>query len=104
MAGDPDGPPVEHAPAAEQFRIRIDGHMARLRYRRRPGQIIFVHTVVPPELQGRGLGDRLAHAGLEFARAHGLWVIPACPFVAAYIGRHPEYQSLVRQDDGADPA
>lgn len=95
---------IRNDESAEQFQLRVDGHMALLQYRRRPGRIIFVHTEVPPALQGGGLADRLAHTGLEFARAHGLRVIPACPFVAAYIGRHPEYQSLVQQDDGADPA
>jgi predicted GNAT family acetyltransferase len=102
MAGNADGPPVEHDPAAERFWIRIDGHLARLRYRRRPGQIIFVHTVVPRELQGRGLAERLARTGLEFARAQSLQVIPECPFVAAYIQRHSEFQSLVQHDDKAD--
>jgi predicted GNAT family acetyltransferase len=95
---------IRNDESAEQFQLWVEGHVALLQYRRRPGRMRFVHTEVPAALQGRGLADRLAHAGLEFARAHGLRVIPACPFVAAYIGRHPEYHSLVRQDDGADPA
>lgn len=97
-------PAVRNDEVTEQFQLRIDGQMALLQYRRRPGRMRFVHTEVPAALQGRGLADRLAHTGLEFARAHGLRVIPACPFVAAYIRRHPEYQSLVQPDDRADSA
>lgn len=100
MADERAAPAVENVSAAEQFRILVGGHVALLQYRRRPGRIVFVHSEVPASLQGRGLAGRLAHAGLEFARANGLAVIPACPFVAAYIRRHPEYRALVREDEG----
>lgn len=86
---------VEQDAAAEQLHVRLDGKTAVLQYRRRAGTILFVHTEVPAELQHRGIADALAHAGLEFARAQHLAVIPRCPFVAAYIRRHPEYRSLV---------
>jgi predicted GNAT family acetyltransferase len=94
---------VDHDPSAEQFRIRVEDHVARLQYRRRRGRIYFIHTEVPEALQGRGLADRLARAGLEFAQANGLRAIPACPFVAAYIRRHPEYQALVQDGDVDSP-
>jgi hypothetical protein len=56
-----------------------------------------VHTEVPAELEGHGIGGRLAKAGLEFARQENLKVVPSCPFVAAYIRRHPEYLELVME-------
>lgn len=86
---------VEHDAAAEQFCIRLNGVTAVLQYRRRAGTILFVHTEVAAELQHQGIADALAHAGLEFARAQHLAVVPLCPFVAAYIRRHPEYRPLV---------
>lgn len=86
---------VQHDAAAEQFQVRLDGKTAVLQYRRRAGTILFVHTEVPAELQHRGIADALAHAGLEFARAEHLAVVPLCPFVSAYIRRHPEYRPLV---------
>lgn len=86
---------MEHDAAAEQFHVRLDGMTAVLQYRRKPGTIFFVHTEVPAVLQHRGIADALSHAGLEFARVEHLAVVPLCPFVAAYIGRHPEYRPLV---------
>jgi len=53
---------------------------------------------VPPALEGRGIAGKLARAALDYARERKLSVIPRCPFVAAYIRKHPEYQSLVRAD------
>lgn len=87
---------VEHDPASEQFRIKVNGMVAELQYRRGSGTISFIHTEVPSALRGRGIAGRLAHAGLEFARSEHLAVVPICPFVAGYIRRHPEYEMLVR--------
>lgn len=82
-------------PVASQFEARIDGHLAFVTYARRGNLIIFTHTEVPKELQGRGIGNILAHAVLERARAEDLKVVARCPFIAKYVIRHPEYQSLV---------
>ena len=58
---------------------------------------MFTHTEVPRALEGKGVGNVLAKTGLEWARSEGLRVIPICPFVAAYIARHPDYADLVRR-------
>jgi uncharacterized protein len=89
-------PIVEHDAAAHQFQARLNGMQAVLGYRRAPGRIVFVHTEVPAALRHRGIADALAHAGLEYARTEHLAVTAICPFVASYIGRHPEYQSLTQ--------
>jgi predicted GNAT family acetyltransferase len=52
------------------------------------------HTEVPAELEGQGIGSRLARGVLEAARARGLKVVPRCPFVSAYMQRHPEFDDL----------
>ena len=44
----------------------------------------------------RGVGSRLIRAALDSARDQGLRVVPQCPFVRAFIERHPEYRDLVR--------
>jgi predicted GNAT family acetyltransferase len=89
---------VENDEKARQFQLRVEGHLARILYAYSNGSIIFVHTEVPPALEGRGIAGKLARTALEFARERKLSVIPRCPFVAAYIRKHPEYQSLVRAD------
>jgi predicted GNAT family acetyltransferase len=86
---------VEQFPAAGVFRAELDGERAELAYIEAPGRITFIHTEVPPAFQGKGIAGRLAKAGLEYARARGLRVVPKCPFVKAYIEKHTEFQSLV---------
>ncbi len=89
--------PVEvvHNENAQRFEVQQDGALAELDYRRAGNQIIFTHTGVPGDLEGRGIGSALAKAGLAYARANGLEVVPLCPFVRSYIERKPEYQDLV---------
>lgn len=70
-------------------------------YRREADRITFTHTVVEPEHEGEGVGSALAQAALDGARAAGLRVVPQCPFVAAWIRRHPDYADLV---DSPSPA
>ncbi|HET8984720.1 MAG TPA: GNAT family N-acetyltransferase [Trueperaceae bacterium] len=55
----------------------------------------FAHTEVPESLSGFGIGSALVKAALDHARAVGVNVIPRCPFVAAYMRRHPEEQDLI---------
>ena len=88
---------VENNEAAKRFEARVDGKVAFIQYRYEKDRIVMIHTEVPDSLGGRGLAGKLAHAALEYARAEGLKVVPLCPYVASYIRKHPEYQSLVHQ-------
>lgn len=81
-----------------RFEARLPEGIAELRYRfRGPDTIVLVHTEVPPALNGRGIAGQLARAALEHARANGLAVVAICPFVRAYLERHPEYADLIKQ-------
>jgi predicted GNAT family acetyltransferase len=81
--------------AKSRFETTVDGETASLLYRLAGDTITLVHTEVPVALGGRGIGGELARAALDSARARGLKVVPTCPFVRAYIARHPEYADLV---------
>nr|PZN27600.1 MAG: N-acetyltransferase [Chloroflexota bacterium] len=83
--------------AAQRFEVEIEGRLAMITYQRRGNTIVFTHTEVPPELEGRGIASRMARFALESAREQGLRVVARCPFVASYIRRHPEYQSLLAE-------
>jgi uncharacterized protein len=74
--------------------------LGEIRYRTEPGLVVLVHTDVAPSAEGTGVGSLLVEHALEDIRARGLHVVPICPFVAAYIRRHPDYADLV----GTDPA
>jgi predicted GNAT family acetyltransferase len=80
---------------ASRFEVEVDGELAVSQYRRRNGTIIFTHTEVPAKLEGKGIGNALAAAALDYARSEGLRVVPRCEFIAAFIRRHREYQDLV---------
>lgn len=82
-------------PDARRFTAHADGGVAVLEYRREGDRLRLVHTGVPEALEGKGVGSRLVRFALDQARERGLKVWPDCPFVAAYIRRHPEYLDLV---------
>jgi uncharacterized protein len=96
-AGGPQGDGVRNNAAEGRFEVEVEGALAVVEYQLRPGAIIFTHTEVPPELEGRGIAARMAKTALEHAREQGLRVVPLCPYIAAYIERHPEYGPLVRR-------
>ena len=80
--------------ARHRFEATVDGHTAVLTYRETGDRVALIHTEVTPELRGRGIADALARAALDDARSRGLRVRPFCPFVQAFITRHPEYADL----------
>ena len=82
--------------AASRFELEVDGHIAAAYYEQTGKVITFTHTEVPPELGGRGVGSQLAKGALDWVRALGLKVVAQCPFIAGYIGKHPEYQDLLK--------
>ena len=83
-----------HEPAQHRFTLATTPASV-LDYQLSSGQVVFTHTGVPPAYQGQGLAAKLVEAGLQWARAEGLKVVPACSYAHAYIQRHPEWQNLV---------
>jgi predicted GNAT family acetyltransferase len=87
---------VSNNPAQQRYELAVDGHFAASYYEIADGVITFVHTEVPPELGGKGIGSKLIKGALDQVRAEGLKVIAQCPFVKAYIEKHPEYTDLLK--------
>jgi predicted GNAT family acetyltransferase len=87
--------PIEHDPAAGQFTATVEGKVSMLQYRLKPGVMKIVHTEVPAELSGHGIAADLMRAALDFARASGWRVVPACSYARAFLERHPEYSGLL---------
>jgi predicted GNAT family acetyltransferase len=79
-----------------RFELSVEGHIAATYYKRADGVITFVHTEVPPELGGKGVGSKLIKGALDQVRAEGLKVIPQCPFVKAWIDKHADYADLLK--------
>jgi predicted GNAT family acetyltransferase len=87
---------VTDRPNELRYEIEVDGQVAGfLLYRVEPGVLELVHTDVDPGWEGKGVGATLVAGALDDVRGRGLMVRPYCPFVAAFIRRHPEYEELV---------
>jgi predicted GNAT family acetyltransferase len=81
---------------ARRYELLLDGELAGYaEYRTPPGRIVFTHTVVHPGHEGQGLGTALAKHVLDDAVARGERIVPRCPFIAAYLRRHPGYEEFV---------
>jgi len=90
------GPVVSDNPAESRYEVHVGGELAGfVIYRRRGQQITFVHTEVDSRFQGAGLASHLARFSLDDARKRNLAVIPSCPYVRSWIGKHPGYADLV---------
>lgn len=87
--------PILDNDAKSQYEVHLEGQTAVLQYLHRGDRVVLVHTGVPGELEGRGIAGQLAKHALQAARANGLKVVPRCPYVRAYIDRHPEFADLV---------
>ncbi len=86
---------VRHNAAASRYEALVDGHLSVCDYELADGRMSFTHTMVPPELRGRGVAEQLVRAALADARAAGRKVVPACSYVAKFIERNKEYQDLL---------
>ncbi|PZF90628.1 GNAT family N-acetyltransferase [Micromonospora deserti] len=87
---------VEDNPAKNRFEILVDDALAGFTaYLPRGEVLVFTHTEVDPKFQNMGVGSALIRATLDQLRERGTRVVPRCPFVAAFIDRHPEYADMV---------
>lgn len=59
-------------------------------------KIIIDHTEGFPGSEGKGVGKQLVMAGVAHARAHGLKIIPLCPFAKMVFDRNAAELADVR--------
>ncbi|MET4069469.1 putative GNAT family acetyltransferase [Bradyrhizobium sp. S3.2.6] len=83
--------------AHHRYELEVEGHLATEHYKIDGNVITFEHTDVPKELGGKGVGSRLVQGALDQVRTAGLKLIPECPFVKAWIEKHPDYADLVKR-------
>jgi uncharacterized protein len=81
---------VSHDPGARRFTTEVDGSRAQLDYTLAGRNMTITHTLVPPEIGGRGIAAELMSAALTAARGAGWSVNPACSYAAAYMAKHPQ--------------
>jgi uncharacterized protein len=98
-----DVPPVTDNQAESRFELWVDGRLAELPYRRNGNRLVLIHTEVPEELEGRGLGGTLVEAAVDRAARDGMTVVPLCPFARGWLQRHPDVASRAAIDWGKPP-
>lgn len=88
---------VTHNPDRSRFEAHLDGQLAGFAdYQRTDELYALTHTEVDPSFEGRGVGSALARAALDHVREEGSRsVLPTCPFIKAWIDRHPDYADLL---------
>jgi predicted GNAT family acetyltransferase len=87
---------VADHPEQHRYEARLGDRVAAFTaYRLIGGRIVFLHTETDPAFEGRGIGSRLVREALDDVRRRGLRVTAKCPFVAAWLKRHPDYDDLV---------
>ena len=96
-----DRAPVEirDNPEKRQFEAYVDGELAGFSaYELTDGGIMILHTEVDDAFEGRGVGSAMVRQMLDRIRAEGdLKVTVLCPFVNAWLRKHPDYQELTRR-------
>lgn len=78
-----------------QFEIHTGGETAMLEYRFNNKDIALMHTFVPDHLNGQGIASTLAKYALDWIKGQHKKALVYCPFVAAYVKRHPEYDDVI---------
>ena len=85
---------IRHDRAAHRFEVQVEGAHCVLDYALAAGVMTITHTAVPAAAGGRGVAGELVRTALEFARAEGWRVRPACSYAAAWMKRHPDCAEL----------
>jgi len=85
---------VRDNPSKNRYELEVEGSVAFIDYHRAGRVVTLSHAEVPPALRGGGIGSALVRGTLELARAQGDRIVPQCPFVVAYLRRHPQFDGL----------
>lgn len=77
-----------------RFEVRLGDALAVIEYNIAGNNIIFTHTEVPVEFEGKGIAGKMAYAAMEYAKNSGMKVQALCPYVKNYVTKHPEYHDI----------
>jgi predicted GNAT family acetyltransferase len=95
-----DAQQVTDNQAESRFEFWMDGLLAELPYRRNGKRLVLIHTEVPEQLEGHGLGGALVTAAIDRAAREGMTVVPLCPFARGWLQHHPDVAARAAIDWG----
>lgn len=79
----------------QRFEIEINGHYAFIDYKELGDKIALIHTETDPELAGKGAATAVVEKTLQYLDERNIQLLPFCPYVFAYIKKHPEWKRIV---------
>lgn len=89
-------PTVHDEPSEHRYVIDVDGERAGfIDYQLDDSRIALLHAETSAAHSGQGMAGQLTQTVLDDARQRGLEVLPLCPYISAWIRKHPEYADLV---------
>ncbi|MDB5211121.1 MAG: N-acetyltransferase [Sediminibacterium sp.] len=83
---------------SNRLELEIEGSTAFIEYKLSGHTIFLIHTEVPHELEGKGVGGAIVQKALQYAKDNHYKIVPICPFVRSYLERHKEWNDLVAPD------
>lgn len=82
--------------SSKRYELLVEGRIAYAEYIKTSKGVVYItKTLVPIELEGKGVASKLVNLVLEDIKKNGQTVVPQCPFVKRYIALNPEWGSLV---------
>ncbi|WP_227997175.1 GNAT family N-acetyltransferase [Nocardia australiensis] len=79
-----------------RYEVYYGGQLAGFsEYEERDDETVFIHTEIDDAFSGKGLGSTLAEQAIEDVIARGRVIRPLCPFIKAYLDKHPQYDEHV---------
>ncbi|MCX7548951.1 GNAT family N-acetyltransferase [Xanthomarina sp. F1114] len=82
----------------KRFEIEVDGHYAFIDYKESRNKIALIHTETDPELAGKGAASAVVEKTLHYLDDNNITLLPFCPYVFAYIKKHPEWKRIISPD------
>ncbi len=80
----------------KRFELEAEGHTAFIEFLIDKDHVMYLtHTEVPKALEGKGIGKNIVEQTLNYLKDNNFKLAPLCPFVAAYLKRHPEWKDIL---------
>ena len=87
---------ISERPAERRFEAHANGELVGfVDYIPLPGKIIATHTEVFDQFESMGYASQLVRGMIEQLRADGRLLQPLCPYISAWLDRHPDQADIV---------
>ncbi len=94
---------IIHKPGINKFMIRLEpGKFAYLEYKMEDNKFYIVSTYTHPDYRGRGIAHILTEKAIEFAREHGLKIVPICSYAIRFFKKHHQYRDMLDPVEGLE--